>query len=226
MKMRRASRQDHRRFTLFSVDEVMNTLPATAIALEDIPCDEASEYLVVRLPRNSVLPELLIAVESAVATLAGLKARTAPALPDSAADHTAFAARNIARREQLRQTLFSGGEWLTAREISGLRRGNAVTRNPAAQANRWKKAGKIFAITEAGRDYFPAWALDAGGEPLPVMKTLLERFADTKSPWTLAFWFQAPNSWLDDKRPCDLLASRPAAVLKAAEAETEGAING
>lgn len=231
MKTRTSAGQDNRRFTLFSVDEVMNTAPTQAVALEDIPHDEASEYLLVRLPRNSVLPELIIAVESAVATLAGIKARV-PAVEHlsvnkvSQQEKDTFADRNYHRLEAFRRKVFNEGHWLTAKELSALRGDAAAKSNPAAQANRWKKAGKIFAVTEAGRDWFPSWALDEGGQPLPIMKPILAVFGDSKSSWAIAFWFHAPNGWLGGARPIDLLAKRPSDVLKAAQAEAEGPING
>lgn len=231
MKTRTTAVQDYRRFTLFSVDDVMNIAPAKAVALEDIPHDEASEYLLVRLPRNSVLPELIIAVESAVATLAGIKARATvseePAINlSNEREKETFADRNYRRLEALRRKVFNEGQWLTAKELSALRGDAAAKSNPAAQANRWKKAGKIFAVTEAGRDWFPSWALDEGGQPLPVMKSILALFGESKSPWAIAFWFHAPNSWLGGARPMDLLARRPTDVVKAAQAEAEGPING
>lgn len=37
--------------------------------------------------------------------------------------------------------------------------------------------------------------------------------------WTLAAWFARPNSWLDDRRPVDMLDSNLAAVLEAARVD-------
>ncbi|MCU5773701.1 hypothetical protein N5923_12955 [Erwiniaceae bacterium BAC15a-03b] len=99
-------------------------------------------------------------------------------------------------------------------------------KNPSAVPNRWKHESKIFAVPSKGKDLYPDYALDAGGQPLPLVRRILEIFDGSKTPWSLAFWFGLPNSWLGSKKPKDLLASDPEAVLKAAAMDKEGPVHG
>jgi hypothetical protein len=47
-----------------------------------------------------------------------------------------------------------------------------------------------------------------------------------RSGWSIAFWFAGLNSFLDDGRPQDLLASKPEMVIAAARDEMEGLQHG
>lgn len=100
-------------------------------------------------------------------------------------------------------------------------------KNPSSQPNRWKRAGQIFAIDYKGVDLYPYYALDpkAGLRPLQIMTDILQVFHD-KEGWKIAFWFGSLNSYLNDKKPKDLLLSDPQRVLKAAELEAIGLQHG
>jgi hypothetical protein len=100
-------------------------------------------------------------------------------------------------------------------------------KNPSSQPNRWKRTGQIFAVPYKGNDLYPSYALDwkQGAKPLPVMRKILELFAD-KDDWQKAFWFGSVNSYLGDRMPKDLLQSHPEDVLKAAEVEAVGVQHG
>jgi hypothetical protein len=47
-----------------------------------------------------------------------------------------------------------------------------------------------------------------------------------RSSWSIGFWFDGLNSFLDDRRPQDLLASKPEMVIAAARDEMEGLRHG
>jgi len=81
-------------------------------------------------------------------------------------------------------------------------------------------------VPSKGKDLYPDYALDDGGQPLPLVKRILDVFSGSKTPWSLAFWFGLPNSALANHRPKDLLLSDPDAVLKAALVEKEGPVHG
>jgi len=133
---------------------------------------------------------------------------------------------NTERLEKLKKTILNDSEWLPAQEVS--RRGGSGTdvKNPSGLPNRWKRARKIFAITSEGKDLYPAYALDIGGQPLPLIKKIIELFGETKTPWSLAVWFGAPNSWLGNKKPKDLLTAAPDQVWEAALEAKEGPVHG
>ncbi|MBI0550210.1 hypothetical protein [Pectobacterium parmentieri] len=133
---------------------------------------------------------------------------------------------NTERLEKLKKTILDDSEWLPAQEVSRRAGTGAGVKNPSGLPNRWKRAEKIFAITSEGRDLYPAYALDIGGQPLPLLKKIIQMFNETKTPWSLALWFGSPNSWLGNKKPKDLLISAPEKVLEAALRAKEGPVHG
>ena len=53
----------------------------------------------------------------------------------------------------------------------------------------------------------------------PGLPLVLAELRPQFDGWTLAAWFAQPNSWLDDRRPVDLLDSDLSEVLQAARAD-------
>ena len=125
-----------------------------------------------------------------------------------------------------RKAVLESGDWLTAAELTQL--AQLSTANPSAQPNKWKKAGRIFAIHHNGVDYFPAYGLDKdeGFRPLKALAQVIEVFDGHKDGWGMAFWFLSANSFLGGKRPQDLLATQPERVIAAARDEVQGVEHG
>jgi len=123
--------------------------------------------------------------------------------------------------------LFSGTEWLTAEQIGRLRDPDA--RNPHGTANRWRSEGKVFALTKGGTLYYPRYAFDETLDPRRVVAdvmAVLGAGAGGTSPYRLASWFESTCSPLDGRRPREVLATDPAAVLAAAHAHAAGPVHG
>ncbi|HEN3634210.1 integrase [Yersinia enterocolitica] len=139
-------------------------------------------------------------------------------------DKQARTARNAQRREQLNARILADSVWLTARELS--EKASFKNTNPSAGPNRWKSAGRIFALQLNGKDKYPEYALDEGFRPIPVVRQVISLLGEKKTPWGLAIWFGSENSWLDGKKPKDMLATMPKQVLLAAQAEAEGGAHG
>ncbi|WP_369928461.1 hypothetical protein [Xanthomonas sp. NCPPB 2632] len=126
---------------------------------------------------------------------------------------------------EVRKTLLESGDFMTAADIADL--AGLSTKNPGAQPNKWKAAGRIFAITRNNLDHFPIYALDRARDyrPLEVMGRILDVFAGRKDPWRLAAWFASANSFLGGHLPKDVLESAPDSVVDAAKDEVEGPIH-
>lgn len=92
--------------------------------------------------------------------------------------------------------------------------------------NIWKRNREIFAIRQAGEEYFPVYELGPDHSPRKEMAQILKIFGDEKEGWRLAFWFAALNSCLDDERPQDVLAIDPERVIAAAKDEMAQLQNG
>jgi len=93
--------------------------------------------------------------------------------------------------------------------------------NPSQTVHRWRKQGKIFAVTHGGRDVYPAFQFGQDGRPLPIIGEVLEilkRDAE-RTDWDNALWFAGETGWLDGKAPMDCLQSDPAGIKRAAEQE-------
>jgi hypothetical protein len=124
---------------------------------------------------------------------------------------------NVATATQLREQVLRLSAWLTAQQVSenaGYKGANSST-----LPNKWKNAGRIFAISVEGEDLFPAYGFGIDGKPLPKMKEILAILAAHRTALVIASWFVSANSWLGGKTPMDELAERPLNVLKAARME-------
>ncbi len=124
-----------------------------------------------------------------------------------------------------RRIILESGDFVKASALAGA--ANFSSKNPSSQPNRWKRSGQIFAIHYKGVDLYPSYALDYqnGIRPLPDMAAILAPLAD-KDSWQKAFWFESPNSYLENRQPKSLLRTHAAEVLHAAEIEALGVQHG
>jgi hypothetical protein len=128
-----------------------------------------------------------------------------------------------AAREQARMlieaktAILDSGDFLPATEVARLAGFSAT--NLSVQPNKWKRNREIFAIQHGREDYLPAYALTPDHRPHREMAEILKIFGEAKDGWSLAFWFAAVNSFLDDERPQDVLATYPDRVIAAATDE-------
>ena len=106
--------------------------------------------------------------------------------------------RNARRRAELLREF----DPLTSAEVAELR--GSTASNRAAIASRWKSEKRIFSVGYQKTECFPAFQFDRDGEPLPVIRRVLEA-AGHRDGWEIALWFTAINGWLDEKRPVDIL---------------------
>lgn len=105
--------------------------------------------------------------------------------------------------------ILKSNDWVTANEISNLAQFSSG--NPSSQPNKWKHAGKIFALRHEGIDYFPIYGLDPtqGFRPFSALGSVIATLGTMKDGWALAFWFASPNTFLDGKRPKEVLSTIP-----------------
>jgi hypothetical protein len=129
-----------------------------------------------------------------------------------------------AAREQARMlieaktAILNSGDFLPATEVAKL--AGFSSTNLSVQPNKWKRSREIFAIQHGREDYLPLYALNqADHRPRREMAEILDVFGDAKDGWGLAFWFAGINSFLDDERPQDVLATDPERVIAAAKDE-------
>ncbi|MFJ7282502.1 hypothetical protein [Pseudomonas sp. NPDC099000] len=127
---------------------------------------------------------------------------------------------------QAKTEILQSNDWVTAKEISNL--AQFKSGNPSSQPNKWKHAGKIFALRHEGVDYFPIYGLDPtqGFRPFSALESVIATWATMKDGWAMAFWFASPNTFLGGKRPKEVLSANPLGVLSAAKEEVSGVVHG
>lgn len=101
----------------------------------------------------------------------------------------------------------------TAAEVAAL--GGSASGNRSQLAYRWRKQGRVFAVTHRGAALYLSFQFGADGQPLPAVADVLEALKGRR-PWEVARWFVEPHGVLDRARPVDLLTDDPAAVAAAA----------
>jgi hypothetical protein len=73
----------------------------------------------------------------------------------------------------------------------------------------WKRRGKIFGVTNDGREYFAAWQFGQDLKPLPVVAKVLAALGAIADPWKVAAWFHFPNPRLAKKIGSKLVNRAP-----------------
>ncbi|WP_024793259.1 hypothetical protein [Tomitella biformata] len=83
-----------------------------------------------------------------------------------------------------------------------------------------RKAGRVLGIRRGKSYLYPGFQFDANGVVQTAIPTILRLAADADwSAESTAMWLCSPSGWLADRRPVDLLATEPDAVLAAARAK-------
>lgn len=92
---------------------------------------------------------------------------------------------------------------------------------------RWTSEGRTLSVQHEGVAHFALFALNPADlyRPYPAVsdavRILTGVFDRERNPWAIVSWFLGVNSFLDDQRPADLLASDPDWVTEAARDEVD-----
>jgi hypothetical protein len=126
---------------------------------------------------------------------------------------------------EAKTVILNSGAFLPATE--GAKLAGLGSKNLGGRQNEWKQNREILAIQRGREDYLPLYGLDPGDHrPRKAMADILKIFGDVKDGWGLAFWFAGLNSFLDDERPQDVLATDPERVIAAAKDEMAELVRG
>lgn len=152
------------------------------------------------------------------------------AMDEEVADASAVKRRNelteLLTRAESRIAVLEGVEWLSAKQLCIFA---GFGFNPPNNFPRqWREEHRIFSIELRGVEHFPSYVLDPthGYQPFEALAKVIEIFGDTRDGWGLASWFLVANSYLDGRRPQDLLANQPERVIAAAQDEQRGMVHG
>lgn len=106
--------------------------------------------------------------------------------------------------------------YLTAAEVAD-RAGHAAA-NRSATATRWRNDRRIVGVHVKGEWRYPAFQFDQAGQPLPIVRDLINVY-EPATEYTMLAWLTAPSGYLDGARPVDLLRPSPQDVFDAARAD-------
>ncbi|WP_261640722.1 hypothetical protein [Erwinia mallotivora] len=185
--------------------------------------NRGKHYLTIEVEEEFSEQDLLLAVETALNTLSARRGGS----DTDAAGQKSVIPRNRSREagnQQIKSSVLENSHWLKSEQLADIVGSTAKNRN--ALPNRWKKAGKIFAVSHEGHDLYPEYAVDHTGTLLPVIQQVLDIFGSKKTAWATAVWFDERNSWLDNHAPRELVATKPENIILAARKESEGATHG
>jgi hypothetical protein len=122
------------------------------------------------------------------------------------------------RNAELRAAFVAEIGALTAAEVAVV--AGSKARNSSALAGRWRSEGRIFAVSWAGSQLYPAFQF-ADGEPRPAVARVIRTFGDRASGWEIAIWFVTPSPYLPhDGTPLAHLDDEDA-LVSAAQAELD-----
>src|SRR5450631_799900 len=106
--------------------------------------------------------------------------------------------------------LVLSGEFLQARVCVPERFAPRALASAVLSVKHWQSEGRIFAI----HDLYPRYQSDGSGQPYALVERAISVFGQVDVA-NIGSWFSTPNVHLEGKRPQQLLASAPDAVLGA-----------
>lgn len=121
------------------------------------------------------------------------------------------------------EQVLNGTTWLTSKEVSD--QADPEAKNKHALAHRLLGQRRVFAINRRNQKEFPRYQFDPLGQPIDAVAKVLEIFQGY-TPFRIASWFESTSSELGGRRPREVLADNPAAVIEAAAAHVRGATHG
>ena len=97
------------------------------------------------------------------------------------------------------------------------RRAGLKGRNTAQTVNAWRKRGRILGLQIQSRYGYPEFQFDADGQPLKLMKAVLDALPTHLTAWQRAFWFVSPKEGLDGRTPAMAIQAEDDCVVYIAE---------
>jgi hypothetical protein len=138
------------------------------------------------------------------------------AKPQPAAARMVNTSDPVQRAIEIRNKLRQNVPMLDAQKWSAWR-GSPGT-NPSAALGKYKKAGRVFAVSEGRTDFYPEFQFAHDGTPLDAMTRVLAHVDEGARGWPLLSWFESPSHFLDGKKPSEMLLTAPERVAAAAKA--------
>lgn len=116
-----------------------------------------------------------------------------------------------------RSAIRAGTKWLTAAELQGVLTGNdaAWISSLPKRLEIWTSRGQIFRVEIDGLQCYPAYIFSTDWQPLLAVRDVISLFEGADS-MRLAAWFESSSSFLEGRKPREMIAESGAAVVAAA----------
>lgn len=131
--------------------------------------------------------------------------------------------RRLEHHDAVMKAILAGANWIDVAHPSGLCGFSGQT--GADKLAELLAQGRLFAIDVAGHRLVPDYAFTTKGEACTLVAELIQIFGDATST-RLASWFESTSSYLDGKRPREVLDTQPDAVVAAARLHVMGPMHG
>lgn len=128
--------------------------------------------------------------------------------------------KNDEKIAELKKTILTNSKWCNTEELLKLN-----TMLTLEKIKKWETDKKIFSILNNNEKLYPLYIFNESLEPIQSVSAVLKIFSDEKKPWSIVFWFESINSWLNNRKPKDVLFEDENLVF-AAKIEVEGIQHG
>ena len=88
---------------------------------------------------------------------------------------------------------------------------------PASYITPFVRQRLLFGVRRRGTRLFPGFEFDSRMRPRRGLRDVIANLPPRWTNLDKALWFDAPNGWLDDQRPAELLKDSPSKVALAAK---------
>lgn len=131
--------------------------------------------------------------------------------------------RRLAHQDAVIKAVLAGADWVDVANPSGLCGCTGETGTDKLVELLVQR--RLFALEVAGHQLVPDYAFTLNGEVSPLIAEVIQCFGDASSI-RLAAWFESTSSYLDGKRPREVLLDQPEAVLAAVRQRVTGPMHG
>src|SRR6201998_585326 len=166
---------------------------ATQAFVLDVPVPEGTDPALLPSLRRSIEQALRLMVSTGEVGVIQQADELAGLLTGLRKPEIGLVEERLHRLQTIRE-IFNEEEWLTAEMLNSLQPNPPS--NKSLPASDWKRRGRIFSVTFAGKEYFPRYEFDAAYQPLPVIRELVTAFGTVADTWKIASWFHYPNGWI------------------------------
>jgi hypothetical protein len=114
-------------------------------------------------------------------------------------------------QERAWDSIINGTQWMTLEQLALT---SGLGAHPEAKPSQRQIVAECFSIQKDGHDLYPRYAFGDDFRPLPAMAEIMKTFQGWDA-MRMAGWFESTSSYLQGRRPRELIESDPDLVVSA-----------